>query len=703
MRPLAVFPLIAAALAAAPLETRLFRVDTPGNASALWTYTVKPSGEPHRIAPPVFEVDGKVHPAVLVGITAVGSAQTLRNGVKEYRFEGAFRDDPSLSLEIVFRAAEKSPVVRFAYVLKSSGPHRLTKAAGRDALTYLGASLKGLPDSREVRLSEFLEAVHSYSLAERLLETRDFEDKLSEMGPILAASGPSRSFLLAYEHGSQAPNAFLEYKLEPDRFVRLTAVKGNYIDGQPLDPQHPYRTVWMEAAGVNAGLSALRDAYREFALKWLAASGGSRMPYIFYNTWNFQERNKHWYGHAYLDSMNQERMLQEIEVAHRLGIDVFVLDTGWYEKTGDWAVSRKRFPGGLAEIRNKLSGYGMKLGLWFGPTSAGISSKMLRSNRDCVMSWRGKERAPHAIWETEESYDMCLVSRYSDAFADELIRLYKELGVTYFKWDAVDQYGCDSPNHWHGTAGNTPEERAQSYGFQVIQQMTRIVEKVTDACPDAIVDFDITESGRAVGLAYLTAGKFFAINNGPYYQNYDVPINPEKDNWNLFFHKGPARTWITRTLLAYDAWLPSVLFMTHYFPDDPYSSQIVNLGSLILGQNGIWGDLPRISEDGVALFGRMLGYYKQVREDITAAAPVRRGPVSGTGEVHEKISAETGRGVVVVFSTARGSVSYVTSHRAARDFKATEGAEVSFDATGRARLELKFAEPGAHIAFFGVK
>ncbi|MGI6691204.1 MAG: hypothetical protein ACOX63_10275 [Christensenellales bacterium] len=37
---------------------------------------------------------------------------------------------------------------------------------------------------------------------------------------------------------------------------------------------------------------------------------------------------------------------------------------------------------------------------------------------------------------------MCLVSDYWEAFADELIRLADTVGVRYFKWDAVDMYGC---------------------------------------------------------------------------------------------------------------------------------------------------------------------------------------------------------------------------------------------------------------------
>ena len=88
----------------------------------------------------------------------------------------------------------------------------------------------------------------------------------------------------------------------------------------------------------------------------------SRKPYIFYNTWNFQERNKLWNGKTYLESMNEDRILKEIDVAHRMGVDVFVLDSGWYEKAGDWTVSSERFPNGLKTVKAKLDSYGMKLG-----------------------------------------------------------------------------------------------------------------------------------------------------------------------------------------------------------------------------------------------------------------------------------------------------------------------------------------------------
>jgi alpha-galactosidase len=77
------------------------------------------------------------------------------------------------------------------------------------------------------------------------------------MGPILAATDSHRSFLLAYEHGSQVPDAFLQYQLSPDRSVRLTAVKGNYVSGQTVDANHPFQTIWMETAATQGGIDQL--------------------------------------------------------------------------------------------------------------------------------------------------------------------------------------------------------------------------------------------------------------------------------------------------------------------------------------------------------------------------------------------------------------------------------------------------------------
>ena len=607
---LCALPLYGAARSKAAIQNGQVWIGFSCGQGCLWEYGAAQHSSSYQFTPPTFSIDGKQVSAEVPHLAAIGTPIHLNNGVTEYSFQGTLAQDPHLHLRVQFQVNDETPVIRFRYILNGDAARTLSAPGGANDLIYLQTSLKQLPETEEVTLANFVQLTHSYTLSEESIGDRYFQDSGTLMGPILAASDSRRSFLLAYEHGSQVPDAFLQYQLRPDRSVRLTAVKGNYVSGQTVDADHPFQTIWMETAATQGGIDQLASTYRRFALKYMTQNLATRKPYIFYNTWNFQERNKWWNGKPYLESMNEDRILKEIDVAHRMGVDVFVLDTGWYEKTGDWTVSRQRFPDGLKAVKQKLDGYGMHLGLWFGPTTAAVSSRVVREHPEWRRSWNGQVTEPEAVWETEKSYKMCMVSGYADAFADELIRLAKEVGVTYFKWDAIGQYGCNDPHHNHGGESNTPQERSDSYGFQLVQSMSYVADKVAAAVPGAIVDFDVTEGGRAMGLAFLSAGKYFLINNGPYYQNYDIPIDLERTNSNLFFHQGPARTWIARSPLTFDKWIPSTLFLTHYFPDDPQQWQEVDVASLILGQDGIWGDLLNVSDAGVSFIGSTLARYQ---------------------------------------------------------------------------------------------
>jgi len=443
-------------------------------------------------------------------------------------------------------------------------------------------------------------------------------------------------------------------------------------------------------------------------LKYISLNAESRQPYIFYNTWGRQERVK-WAGNTYLASMNLQQTLSEIEQAYKMGIEVYVLDAGWFLKTGDWTVntSEKFFPDTLKQVVGLLKKYKMKLGLWFDPTKAALSSKMLERNKNYRITLDGKIPDPYKVWETEESVPLCLVSQYWKDYADVLISLVKAYGVSYFKWDAIGQGDCDAAGHDHGTAENSALERRENDAYLQPIYMSKIIDKVCKACPESIFDFDITEDGRAVGLSFLSSGKYFAINNGPYYHNYDIS-EPWKSplpsgNPNIFVYPGAARGWFTRQVLTYDKWIPSVLFLTHYQPDEPRNSQIVNIATLVLGQNGIWGEILKTSSEGVQLFGDVLSRYKILRDDITLSSPVTYGSPGESVEIHEKINPATGKGEVVIFGNGRREINYITKLKVDKEVWHNDGVSVSFDEKGRAVIKADFTETSAKIIFFGTK
>ena len=264
--------------------------------------------------------------------------------------------DPDVYLRLTFRKQFNSPILRMRCRFTAAAPCTLTKKNGKDNLTYIGVDLKeeqavGLT---EIDLSQYEPVLHSYLPGIEFYSMEDTFAGQEFCGPMVALEGEEMSLLLAYEHGADSPNSFLNFELqEVDGHSRLAlkALEGNYFAGQMIGPNQSLTSPWLEVGIVEGGLSDILPRYREFLLKEMSLNTATRTPYICYNTWNYQERNKLYNGRPYLESMNLERMLAEIEVAHRMGIDIFVIDTGWFTRPGDWEIDLARFPDGLQEVK----------------------------------------------------------------------------------------------------------------------------------------------------------------------------------------------------------------------------------------------------------------------------------------------------------------------------------------------------------------
>ncbi|MCL2248236.1 MAG: alpha-galactosidase [Oscillospiraceae bacterium] len=638
--------------------------------------------------------------------------------IKEWKFislesgevESTLHFSATAELEISIRHYPDSPFIRIRHCLKGSG-NRLTKADKQDNFMYTCFILPTDSTITEIQLNQYESTGHAYlpHLQPRP-ETVFAEETILFAGPSIMAENGDHAIICAYEHGGEYTDRFFAYKIDKmynadksssSLSVSLECVEGTYCNNEYFDDATPYITPWFHL-GVCASDEIL-PMYRQFILHNLSDSPASRKPYIFYNTWNNQERNKAFRNRKYLQDMNTRQMCKEIDIAHRMGIDVFVIDTGWYRSTGDWDVDLTRFPDDLAEVRALLKKYGMTLGLWFNPAAAAVNSQVGSAHPEYRKQVDGQDVNIGPVWETEESFGMCLVSDYRDWFIEKLVEVGERYDVRYFKWDAVDMSGCNSPNHHHGGEESTPEEREINFRFKCGMALTHIAAEVGRRLPGAIVDLDVTEGRRYVGLDFLSAGKFFHMNNGPYYHDFDIPNAKEtyKDNWNVFFYPGSARNRVCRQALQYDKIIPSILFLTHFLPDAPISSQNETLASLVLGGNGIWGDLHSLTEEEIKLFADTLEKYKQVADDVTNAYPKHQGFTGASPEVYEKINHKTGRGIVVFFTREPTVAVYYTNPSDVK-YGNVDGADASkVLADGRLRLEVSLGQNESRIVFIG--
>jgi alpha-galactosidase len=297
---------------------------------------------------------------------------------------------------------------------------------------------------------------------------------------------------------------------------------------------------------------------------------------------------------------------------------------------------------------------------------------------------------------------MCLCTPWADAFADELIRLHREVGVTVFKWDAVGLYNCDAPDHGHGDERHTPEQRRDRAAFMQAERFERIVERLVAACPEAIVDFDATEGGRFVGLGFLRYGRFFLINNGPYFSDFDIPKDHrrEPETINVFFNPGPAHSRTMRTGLALDPYIPSHLAWGHLLPDGDARNQRHATATIALGSSAIWGDLLALSEEDVTRVGADVERYKRVAADVAEAYPRTFGFPGGSPEIHEKLDPSTGRGVVSFFTHGAGRFEHVTQPLAAHPGRVLGADEWRDLPDGRVWLRVELGREDARLVTF---
>jgi alpha-galactosidase len=639
-----------------------------GESDSLFLNVESGAGAVFAFSPPQFRLRECAEPPVFSFAGRQGE-RALKNGGLERRL--LYRSGEGLRLETDLQTFPGSPALRFRFRLSAEGVFHFAKPGGRDDVLYTEFSIDRAKIA-ELQFSQYIPHIHSYKPQLNPLRNADLRFGLSVPGPVLIFEKDDAALLLGYEHGATYPDSYLEYTLragkKDDVRVSLRAKKGNTFDGQRIGGGNDFTSVWFHLLTAEGGQESLFREYRRFFQYHISQNTESRKPYLFYNTWNYQERDRNLYGKPYLANMRLERVLAEIEKAHEIGIEVFVIDTGWFNKTGDWLVNLERFPDGMKQVGETLKSYGMKLGLWFNPTIAARSSAFVSGHPEYKMSMNGVSNC-HPVWETEESYGMCLCSGYWEAFADRLIDLHKELGVCYFKWDGIGQSGCNSPLHDHGGSENSPEERAECYGYLMGLRMIQIVERLSETCPDTIVDFDVTEGGRFVGLGFLSAGKYFLVNNGPYAKDFDLPEEYRfalekpvrlEPLTNIFFYPGAARPRFCRTGVNYDRFMPSSLFLTHYLPDGNLGARENSLASLVLGGNGIWGSLSELTSEEIAFWWDNLALYKQVRDAVTAAAARITGSTGGSPEIYEKIDPESGTGLIAFFTCNPETYTYVT-------------------------------------------
>ena len=195
-----------------------------------------------------------------------------------------------------------------------------------------------------------------------------------------------------------------------------------------LKPNETFQTPEAILAYTSEGLNQLSQTFQKLYTTRLARG-----------YWRDKERPiliNNWEA-TYFD-FTEEKLLSIAKKAKELGIELFVLDDGWFgERTketaglGDWYVNRNRLKNGISGLSRKIHDLGMMFGLWLEPEMVNKDSDLYRKHPDYIIE-TPKRHASHGRKQYVLDFSR---KEVVDNIYEQLVKILDEDEIDYIKWD----------------------------------------------------------------------------------------------------------------------------------------------------------------------------------------------------------------------------------------------------------------------------
>ena len=124
--------------------------------------------------------------------------------------------------------------------------------------------------------------------------------------------------------------------------------------------------------------------------------------------------------------------------AKNAGIDMLVLDDGWFGKRdddnsglGDWFVNEKKLGGTLGDLIKKINDLGVKFGIWVEPEMISEDSDLYREHPDWALTIPGRNPV-HARNQLVLDFSR---KEVVDHIFDQICKVLDQGNIEYVKWD----------------------------------------------------------------------------------------------------------------------------------------------------------------------------------------------------------------------------------------------------------------------------
>ncbi|GKX67511.1 alpha-galactosidase [Inconstantimicrobium mannanitabidum] len=186
---------------------------------------------------------------------------------------------------------------------------------------------------------------------------------------------------------------------------------------------------------------------------------------------------------TYFD-FNTEKLLSIAKEASKVGIEMLVMDDGWFGKRnkdnsslGDWFVNEDKIQGGLKYLVDEVNKLGLEFGIWFEPEMISPDSDLYRAHPDWCIHVEG--RTPTM---SREQYVLDLTRKeVVDYVYESLKKILSSANIKYVKWDMNRQITDLGST-------NIPAERHGEIFHRYVLAVYEMMDRLTTDFPDLLLE-----------------------------------------------------------------------------------------------------------------------------------------------------------------------------------------------------------------------
>ncbi|WP_077306564.1 alpha-galactosidase [Terribacillus halophilus] len=346
-----------------------------------------------------------------------------------------------------------------------------------------------------------------------------------------------------------------------------------------LEPGATFQTPEAVLVYSSKGLGAMSDTLHRFYQQHLVrGEHKDKERPILINNWEA----------TYFD-FDADKIEQIAKAGSELGIELFVLDDGWFRNRnsdstslGDWFVDKKKLPNGLEDVAKRVNDFGMQFGLWLEPEMVSVDSELYREHPDWCLHVPDRYRT--------ESRDQLVLDFSRADVRKEIIKRVSDIlssaPIGYVKWDMnrhLSEVGSAS----------LPAERQRETAHRHMLGVYEVMEMLTSRFPHILFESCSGGGGRYdPGILYY------------------MPQTWTSDNTDA----------VSRLKIQYaTSLLYPVASMGSHVSDVPNhqvhrSTSLTMRGDVAMAGNlGYELDLTRLSKEEKQVVSQQIEFYKEIR------------------------------------------------------------------------------------------